>query len=86
MNIEEEIKNIKERNDRVEIDKAWEVSFVRKISIIIITYLIAVSFLFFIGNSNPLINAIIPVIGYILSVQSLPIIKNIWVKNYKRDN
>lgn len=86
MNIEEEIKNIKERNDRVEIDKAWEVSLIRKISIMIITYLIAVSFLFFIGNSNPLINSIIPVIGYILSVQSLPIIKNIWVKNYKRDN
>ena len=31
MKIEEEINNIKERNKRVELDKAWETSWTRKI-------------------------------------------------------
>ncbi len=30
MNLEEEIKKIKERNKRVELDKSWETSWTRK--------------------------------------------------------
>ena len=37
--IEKEIKQIKERNKRVQLDKAWETSFSRKILIMLFTYL-----------------------------------------------
>ena len=42
MNIEEEIKNIKERNKRVELDKKWETSLTRKVCIAILTYIVVV--------------------------------------------
>lgn len=42
MNLEEEIKHIKERNQRVEKDKAWETSWTRRICICILTYIVVV--------------------------------------------
>ena len=38
MDLEKEIKEIKERNKRVETDKAWETSWTRKICIALLTY------------------------------------------------
>ena len=35
--LENEIENIKQRNKRVELDKAWETSWTRKICICILT-------------------------------------------------
>lgn len=58
--LEQEIIVIKERNSRVEADKAWETSFVRKISIAILTYAVVVIFFYFIKLENPWINAIVP--------------------------
>lgn len=80
-NIETRIQNIEERNKRVELDKAWEGSFVRIFSISAITYIIAVFALYTIHAPNPWLNAFIPVIGFILSTQSLPFIKRFWIKN-----
>ena len=40
--LEKEIEKIKQRNRKVEIDKAWETSYVRKISIAVLTYMIVV--------------------------------------------
>ena len=34
-----EIEKIKERNKKVELDKAWETSFVRRLCICILTYM-----------------------------------------------
>ena len=39
MNLEKEIKQIKDRNKRVELDKSWETSWTRKLTIMILTYL-----------------------------------------------
>ena len=36
--MEERIEKIEERNKRVELDKAWETSWVRRIGIMILTY------------------------------------------------
>ena len=44
MNLEEEIKKIQERNKRVELDKAWETSWTRKICICILTYIVVVAY------------------------------------------
>ena len=79
--IEKEIEIIKLRNQKVELDKKWETSKVRFISLTILTYFVMIITMFFIKVENPFINAIIPTLGFILSTQSLPFIKRLWIKN-----
>ncbi|MES2471172.1 MAG: hypothetical protein V4526_02995 [Patescibacteria group bacterium] len=81
--IERDIQDIKDRNNRVEADKTWEVSVFRKTSLAVITYVVASFVLYFIGVSDYLISALIPTIGYILSVQSLPALKRSWQNRRK---
>ena len=84
MTTEERLEIIEKRNSRVEAEKAWEVSIFRIASIMCLTYVIAYGAFIVIGNDNPLRNSLIPVIGYFLSTQSLPILKKWWVeKCYK---
>lgn len=83
--IKREINLIKERNKKVEADKAWETSKFRVLSITITTYIITVIVFYLIGVSNFLVNALIPTIGYYVSIQSLPFIKKFWAeKIYKK--
>lgn len=77
--IQEELQVIKNRNKKVEQNKAWETSFFRKISIIAITYIVASVVMYFIGVQNFLLNALVPTIGYTLSTLSLSFLKNWWV-------
>jgi len=39
-NLEQEIQTIQQRNARVEVDKAWETSIFRKVSIALLTYIV----------------------------------------------
>jgi hypothetical protein len=82
--LEAEIQIIKERNSRVESDKAWETSYFRVLLISAIIYVIAVWALYFIGSENYFSNALVPAIGYFISVQSLPFIKKWWIKKYTK--
>jgi hypothetical protein len=77
--IELEIKKIKQRNKRVEADKAWEISFFRRIVIALMTYILVVLFLWTIDIENSWLNAIVPTIGFVLSTLSLPFIKRWWI-------
>ena len=52
-----EIAAIKERNHRVEADKAWERSGFRILSIAVITYIIASAVMYAIGIANYLLSA-----------------------------
>ena len=81
--LEEEIRNIKERNQRVETDKAWERSKFRIGTLTIITYCITALLLYLIGATNFYLAALIPAAGFFLSVQSLPAIKNWWLKKFQ---
>lgn len=76
----EEINRIKERNSRVETDKAWETSWSRKVLIVVFTYLVIVIFFLFAGVADPFVNAIVPALAFILSTASLPLIKDLWLK------
>jgi hypothetical protein len=78
-----EVEEIKERNRRVEMDKAWETSWTRRVLIALVTYIVATIWLSVIGVSNPFLNAIVPTLGYLLSTLSLPFIKNWWIKKQK---
>ncbi len=75
-----EIEKIKQRNKRVETDKAWENSKTRKIIIAMTTYILVVIFLYVIDAPKPWLNAIIPAIGFFLSTLTMPIFKRIWIK------
>lgn len=75
-----EIEKIKERNKRVELDKAWEISTTRKFSIIILTYIVMVLVMDALKMQKPLTNAIIPTLGFALSTFSMKLIKIFWLK------
>ena len=75
---------LKARNQRVESDKAWEISSARRLFISVITYIIAGIWLVVIHDNFPLLKAFVPAVGYLLSVQSLPFVKKWWIENNGR--
>lgn len=80
--IENEILKIKERNKRVELDKAWETSLIRKLCICILTYIIVVVYSIIINKTSSVwLSSLVPVIGFTLSTLSLKLVRNIWEKN-----
>ena len=79
--LEKEIENIKERNKRVEKEKAWETSWIRKFSIAFLTYIVVASFFYVMQFDHPLESAIIPSIAFILSTLSIPLIKKLWLNS-----
>ncbi|MCP4647378.1 MAG: hypothetical protein GY852_06535 [bacterium] len=81
----EAIREIKDRNARVEADKAWETSKTRRGIIAVFTYLVVVLFLVSIDAPNPWMTALVPAGAYVLSTLTLPFIKNWWATNsYKK--
>jgi hypothetical protein len=82
--LEQGLEVIKERNRRVENDKAWETSGFRKASITIFTYVAACIFLWLVAVPNFLLAAMVPALGYLLSTLSLPSLKRYWIKSRKR--
>lgn len=78
--LENEINKIKERNQRVEREKAWETSWTRKLVISILTYLVISLFFLFAGINKPFVNSIVPAVAFILSTLSVPLVKHWWVR------
>ena len=78
--LEEGITLLKERNTRVEADKAWETSWFRMLSVALVTYVIAAIVLWLIGANNVLLGSLVTTVGFILSIQSLPVIKRWWIE------
>ena len=81
--IKQDLEKIKERNKRVELDKAWETSWFRKVTIIVLTYLIIVLFMWIAEIPSPWMNAIVPSVGFWLSTVTLPVVKGWWVRSRK---
>ena len=82
--VEEGVELIKQRNHRVEADKAWETSWTRKIVLAVLTYLVIVLFFVFAKLPQPFVNSIVPTLGFIISTASLPLFRRIWLKFNKR--
>ena len=79
--LKKDIKEIKERNKRVELDKRWETSYTRKIFICILTYIVVVIYSSTINEFNNIfLSSLVPVIGFFLSTLSLKLIRKIWEK------
>lgn len=79
-NLEQEIIVIKNRNVKVEADKAWETSWSRKILIAGLTYFVIVLFFYFANLPKPFINALVPTLGFVLSTLSIDLAKKLWLK------
>jgi uncharacterized ion transporter superfamily protein YfcC len=77
---EKRLNAIEQRNKKVELDKAWETSWSRKIIIAILTYAVIVLFFFMAQLPKPFINSIVPTTGFVLSTLSLPFFKKLWLK------
>lgn len=81
MDFEKEITEIKERNKRVEKDKAWETSWTRRVCIMILTYIVVVIYSYVISKFNNIfLSSLVPVIGFTLSTLSIKLVRKIWEK------
>lgn len=82
----ERIEKLEARNSRVEGDKAWETSRARRLSIMVLTYLVVAFYLSFVVHIDPWINALVPVIGFLLSTLTISLLKNLWINRRHRNN
>ncbi len=81
--LEKRIEEIEKINKRVEGDKAWETSTLRRILIIVLTYIFAVLYLKVADTTNPYFGAVVPCAGFFLSTLGINIIKKWWLKRRK---
>jgi hypothetical protein len=81
--LQRQINEIKQRNARVEADKARETSRARKIIIVLLTYIVIVIFLYSAKLPQPRLNAIVPTIGFVLSTLGFTAFKKMRLKNRK---
>ena len=83
--IETEIRNIKARNAKVELDKEWETSWTRRLCICVMTYIVVVIYCFTIeAISNVFLSSLVPVIGFTLSTLSLGWIRGMWERRIRK--
>lgn len=78
--LENQIRQINDRNVKVELDKAWETSNFRILCVCALTWIIMSLVFWIIGVKDCFTNAIIPTLGFYLSNRSLPILKKRWVE------
>lgn len=83
--LEKRIEAIEARNKKVEADKAWEISWTRRISIAILTYIVIAVFLIVIHKPQPFINALVPPIGFLLSTLVMSRVRNFWQSSRRKN-
>lgn len=81
--LEQRIEAIENRNKKVELDKKWETSWTRRLLIVAFTYILLGSYMWAIGVGQPLLNAVIPTVGFTLSTLSLPFFRRLWERIQK---
>lgn len=79
-NLEQKIKKIEERNKRVEADKAWEISWARRLLLTAFTYLAVAVYLWAVQINRPWLNAIVPAVAFMISTLTMPFFKKLWLK------
>jgi hypothetical protein len=79
------VEEIKERNARVEADKAWETSWTRRLVIFIVTYIVASFYFSLLHVDHAFLHGLVPSGAYLISTSGLPYFKRWWTdKIYKR--
>ncbi len=78
--LELRIKDLENRNQIKDTNKAWETSLTRRILIALFTYLAVSLYFSALGINNPWLSAIVPTAGFLLSTLTLPWFKGLWIK------
>ena len=65
-NLEERRQKIESRNMKVEVDKAWETSLMRRFLLTLFTYLAISVYMWAIDISRPWFNAVVPAVAFML--------------------
>lgn len=76
MDTEQRLVALEDRNKKVDSNKRWETSAVRRISIAVLTYIVVVVYHLFIGADRVFIISLVPVMGFLLSTLSLQFIRS----------
>jgi hypothetical protein len=82
MSYEQEFKKIHERNKKVEIHKAWEISLFRRIMVTAFIYGMAVLVMWISNVDQIWLASLVPAIGYFLSMITVSPIRNWWIKHF----
>jgi hypothetical protein len=83
-NLEQKIQQIEERNQRVEVDKAWETSWTRRVLLTLFTYFAIGVYMRAIDIPRPWLNAVVPAVAFMLSTLTMPLFKKLWLKNVEK--
>lgn len=78
------MQEIRERNARVEADKAWETSRTRRTLVGVATYLVAGWIFTIIRTPEPWLDALIPTAAFLVSTLSMPWARQWWLENIYR--
>ena len=78
--IRKELSELRARNARVEREKAWEVSWARRLVIAGATWLGAWLWLVGLGAEHAALQALVPSGAYAISTLSLPLLKTLWMR------
>lgn len=78
--LEARVAALEARNKKVEAEKAWETSWVRRGTIMLLTYLCVVAYLHFVIHVSPRLNALVPVVGFFLLTLTISFLKTAWLK------
>lgn len=78
--LEKRIAAIETRNIKVELDKAWETSLLRRGLVAALTYIVVLLFMFSADIEKPFITALVPTIGFLLSTMTVSFVKDRWLK------
>lgn len=81
-NLEQRVKNIEERNRRVEAGKSWETSWTRRSLLMAFTYLAMGIYMWAIDIERPWLNAIVPAVAFMISTLTMPYFKKLWLKKH----
>ncbi len=77
--IQAHMEKIRERNSRVEKEKAWESSLFRITLLVFLTYVVTSLVFWTIDIPRPMLNALIPTSAYYVSTLTLPFIRRWWI-------
>ena len=76
--LESRVAQIEARNKNVELDKAWETSWTRRLLLTFFTYLALGLYMWAIDISRPFLNSIVPAVGFMISTFPMPWLKARW--------
>jgi hypothetical protein len=76
--LEKRVAAIEARNRKVEADKAWELSWTRRLAVMLLIYATIGVYLHFVVHISPWINGLVPVIGYFISTITMQKLKQWW--------